>query len=103
MDNIIEELLLIEEQAAAAMAGIKEDRQNLENRIQTMTDEIKSRAEKETTEKINRLYEEAKLDSQDQVRRMHEESRVWFTDMQNDFADRHEQWEDEIFQRIIGR
>lgn len=103
MENIIEELVSIENQAHELMAKAIMKQKNLPLSIRAKTDEVKSEIEKEVLQKIKNMYDNAYEESTEKVKQIKDDASKYYADTKLLFDNNSDKWVQEIYDRIVWK
>ncbi len=102
-EDIFKDLMKIEEQTSIVTKRPEEKRAGLEEKIRLKKIEIEEKIKKETEDEIQRLREASHTETMAQIAGISTESQRKFSEMEVSFDKHHEEWESEIFHKIIGK
>lgn len=101
MENIIEALLRIEEQADQYLANVEHKRKDGSAQVREQIDELKETLDMKTREQIRRLTEESEGQTRVLIDEITSEGRTRMQKMEAGFAENRNKWEEELVQRIL--
>lgn len=103
MDNIIKELIQIETMARTVTKKIEQDKKNLNINIKKKSEEIEKKIEEETKKRIQEINKNALNESNKKISQIRIDMQTRFSNMEMEFENNKEKWQDEIFNSIVGR
>lgn len=103
MENIIRRIIELEHQAQKMVDEAREEEQRILRAGQTEDQTAAGRIRERADNKINQLKGKSQYDSDDRVIRIYEDTAMKMRLMEENAEENQAGWEDEIFNRIIGR
>ena len=103
MENIIEELAYIEKTAKGVAEKTEKDIKAYDKKLKNSKKEIECRVEKETKEKINAIKEKAFDEIQEKRSQIILDTQAKFSDIEVEFEENMQEWQEDLFNEIIGR
>ena len=101
MENIIEEILQIEEQANQYLAQAEDKRKDNSLQMRKKIDEFKRTLDKMTRERIRMMTEEFEKQTRALLSELESEGETRMQRMEEDFAKNRNIWENQLVQQIL--
>ncbi|MDR1914117.1 MAG: hypothetical protein LBQ68_06515 [Clostridiales bacterium] len=101
MEDIINALILIEDNAGALIDEALEEQKNIEQKILEKQEAVRDEINKRTDRKLERLYADAQRKSSAKSAEIKRKSDKWLNILTDEFERNKNDWETNIFDRII--
>jgi len=101
MEMIIEELMRIETSAREIIDEARSAENQLNDRISAKTEEVTRQAEAGADAEIAAAREKASGETREALTKIQASAQRWLSALQAQYAQNHQAWEDEIFEKII--
>lgn len=103
MEDMIDKLINLENRAQAITVEAKEKEKTISQQIKAKQEELENRIFADYSQKIDEMTAREKLDEQQKILELERKKLLQLNTIQKEFEQNHLNWEEELFNSIIGR